>query len=63
MADEDEQGSREPRQAGGWDYSNHPLKGGGTQIIAVVVSCVIFILFVGIVGVVWFFLSQHPAGR
>lgn len=60
---DDEEEERERRPAEGWDYSSHPLKGGGTQIVAMVVGSVVAMLLLGILVVAWFLLSQHPAAR
>jgi hypothetical protein len=44
MAKAPERPEEEPRPRRGWDYSRHPLKDGGMQILMVVGGCVLLLL-------------------
>jgi hypothetical protein len=46
----------------GWDYSSHPLRDGGAQIIAMAVAVVLFVV-VPAAAILYFWIAQHTARR
>jgi hypothetical protein len=61
MASEQQQDKPDQQPRLRWDYSSHPLKAGGTQIVTVVVGTVLLLVFsvLLLLGIITFFF--HPA--
>jgi hypothetical protein len=52
----------EDKKPTGWDYSSHPLRDGGAQIIAMAVAVVLFVV-VPALAILYFWIAQHSARR
>ena len=63
MTDRPPRGESDRKPGQPWDYSSHPLRDGGMQIVAVVVGSVVaLVLLTALMVAAWLWMGPHSAG-